>query len=329
MKKDLKNILGEFKDKKILVVGDIILDRTERGYYSDRTNPENQRVKIVNIDEEKFYLGGAANVASNVDALGAKSVLYGAIGKDIYGSQIKNLAEKGNVDISNLVEVENPTIVKARIFIDGKYKHRADLGEKNLRNIDEKIKQEMLFNINVGLKKFNAIILSDYNKHLFDEDFTRALINMAKRDKVKVFGDVKPGNIDYFKGAYIVSPNKKEASKITGLVYEDNPKRLFEMGKIISKKIGSGNAIITCGEKGAYVFDNGNSKMVSAKGKKIVEFTGAGDTFISTLALGNISGLNLFDSTELANYASGIVVGKEGTATTNIEEILKRIEEFS
>jgi rfaE bifunctional protein kinase chain/domain len=304
-----------------------MLDRTERGHYSERTNPENPHVKIISIDEEKFYPGAAANVAINVASLGAKSFLYGAIGKDIYGHRLKELTKKGKVNIENLVEVENPTIVKTRSFVDGEYKHRSDLGEKNLKHIDENIKREILFKINEKLKGFDAIILSDYNKHLFDEEFTRQLISLAKREKVNVFSDVKPMNLDYFKGSYVISPNKREASEITKLVYENNPKRLLEMGKIISQRIGSGKAIITLGEEGAYAFDNGNSKIIPTKAEKVVEVTGAGDTFISTLALGNSSGLDLFDSVELANYAAGIVVGKTGTATTNIFELIKKINQ--
>jgi len=327
MKKKFEEILKNFKNKRILIIGDIILDRTEWGKISSRENPENSKVKIVNIGEEKFYLGGAANVAKNIASLGGKSFLCGVIGKDIYGHRIKELAKEGKVNTDNLIYIDQPTIVKARIFIEGEYRHRADLGERDLKKINIDVQKEIFMRIKRDIKEYHGIIFSDYNKHLFSGDFSKEIIKIARKENIPVFTDMKPKNLSLFKGSYIISPNKKEAEEITGIKYKNNKETLYKIGKKLSDKINSKKAIITCGSEGAYLYDDENSEMVPAKGEKIVEFTGAGDTFISTLTLGVVSGLNIRDAIELANYAAGIVVGKEGTATTSVEEILKTISE--
>lgn len=302
-----------------------MLDRTEWGKKSSRVNPEKPEVKIVNVNKEIFYLGGAGNVARNIAALGAKSTLYGVIGGDIYGYRIKELAKEGEVDVSNLIEINQPTIVKARIFIDGKYNHRADLGEKNLEKINPEIQREIFIRIKRDIKKYHGIIFSDYNKHLFSGNFSKEIIKIARKENIPIFTDMKPKNLPLFKGSYIISPNKKEAEEITGIKYKKNKEALYRMGRELTKKIDSKKAIITCGSEGAYLYELGKSQMIPAKKNGFEEVTGAGDTFISTLTLGVVSGLNTKDAVELANYAAGIVVGKQGTATTNIEELLEAI----
>jgi D-glycero-beta-D-manno-heptose-7-phosphate kinase len=333
MKNNLERALGDFKNKNIAVIGDLMLDQTIRGIVSNKKNPEDSLVPIIKEHSKEFYLGGAGNVARNISSLGAKSVLYGIISKDDYKYRIKELAKEENVDISNLVEVNKSTIVKERFFIYDEvsekfqYFHRFDSGEKNLEKISSKIQEEILLKITNNPNNFNAIILSDYDKHLFSENFTKKIINLAKIKGIPVFSDVKPVNINFFKGSYIVCPNEKEAQEITGIKYQHTPKTLFEMGKKICEKIKSNKAIITCGKEGAYVYDDGKSEMIKTKAREVIEVTGAGDTFISTLTLGMVSGLNAKEAVELANYASGIVVGKSGTSTTSVEEIIKRIEQ--
>jgi rfaE bifunctional protein kinase chain/domain len=327
MKEDFKRALRQFKEKNVAIIGDIMLDRTEWGEISKRINPENQKVNIINVRKEIFYLGGAGNVARNISSLGAKSTLYGVIGNDIYGNRIKELAKESRVNTENLVRINQPTIVKARIFINGDYKHRADLGEKNLRKIYPEIQNELINALKRNIKDYHAIILSDYNKHLFSEDFAKKIINLARERNIPVLVDTKPQNISLFKGAYLVSPNKKEAEEITGIKYKNDKKTLYKIGKKLTEKINSKKAIITLGSEGAYLFDDGNSEMIPAKAKRVVEVTGAGDTFIATLALGVISKLKTSKAVELANCASGIVVEKQGTATTNVSEILQAINQ--
>lgn len=325
MKEKLKRALKDFNKKNIAVIGDLMLDRTEWGSISKRINPENSKVSIVNVNKELFYLGGTGNVAKNIASLEAKSTLYGVLGNDFYSYRIKELSKEGKVNTENLIRINQPTIVKSRTFINGNYKHRSDLGEKNLRKVSSEIQEELFNRLMRNIKKYDGIILSDYNKHLFSGNFAKKIIDLARSKNIPVFADVKPKNIGLFKGAYIISPNKKEAEEISGIKYKKDKKVIYKIGKKLCEKIQSKKAIITLGEEGAYLYDNGFSEMIPAKAKEVIEVTGAGDTFISTLALGVVSGLKTNEAIQLANYAAGIVVGKQGTATTNIIEILKAI----
>ena len=324
MENFLEIALKEFGEKKVAVIGDVMLDRTERGKISHRVNPEDPKVPILNASE-KFYLGGAANVAMNIISLGSNCDLYGVIGNDLYGFQLKKLCVEGKINIENLLEENFPTILKSRTFVKGNYVHRSDLGEDKLEKINGSIERDILNKLKKNIDFYNGIILSDYDKRIFTKEFTQEIIYMSNELGVPIFVDPKPQNIDFFKGCKIICQNKKEAEKITGIKYSKDHKILQDMGICLSKKINSGQVIITCGKDGAYIYYNGNSKMISTDSKKVVEVTGAGDTFISTLSLGIISGLDIYEAAKLANYASGIVVGKAGTVTTNIEEILEKI----
>jgi D-glycero-beta-D-manno-heptose-7-phosphate kinase len=322
----LRDSLEGVKDKKVLVIGDLMLDRNERGIISKRKNPENENVPII-LAREEFYLGGCGNVARNLSSLGIKTDLYGIIGRDLYGHQIKEMCKKEGICTDYLIETEDSTILKARIFIEGKYKHRSDLGEineryeKNLEKLSKENKKFLLLNLEREITNYNGIILSDYNKKMFSEDFAQKIIYLANSRDIPVVCDPKPENIDYFKFCSVVCPNKEEAQKITG------ENELFKIGQEIQERINSKHVIITCGKEGAFVYDNGKSKLIKTKAKKVVEVTGAGDTFAAVLTLGLISKLDIFEAAELANVAAGLVVEKIGTAATGIEEILKRIEE--
>jgi rfaE bifunctional protein kinase chain/domain len=325
MRNYLKEKIKSFQNKNIAVIGDIMLDRTEFGEVSKIVNPEDAKVPIINASEE-FYLGGASNVARNISSYGANAYLFGVLGNDFYKHLFKELAEKGKIDIDNVVYINQPTIIKQRRFVNGRYDTRTDLGEKNIEKINSEVQEELLSNLEKNLYLLDGIILSDYNKHLFTKEFTEKIIRMSKRN-VPVYSDFKPVNTEFFKGSYLISPNKKEAEEITGIKYDGSLESLEKIGKELSKKIGSRKSIITLGEEGAYYYSNKGGVLIPAHGNDVVEFTGAGDTFIATVALGRSSLMQVKTAVDVANYAAGIVVGKQGTATTNIEELIKAIED--
>ncbi len=327
MKKNLIKKIKSFKQKNIAVIGDLMLDRTEWGKISNKVNPENSKVPIINVYDEKFYLGGAGNVARNVAALGSNTILYGVLGKDFYSQRLKELLKESKINYENLIEVNHPTIVKARIFIDGKYEHRSDLGEDKLEKISLEIQENILKKLKAKIHDLDGIILSDYNKHLFTKNLTQEIINLSKKEGVYLFADFKPKNAESFKSSYLISPNKKEAEEITGIKYDGTKKTLEKMGKTLSKKMNSKKTIITLGEEGAYYYSERDNLLIPTNAKKVVEVTGAGDSFISTLTTARSSGFSIKDSVKLANYSAGIVVEKQGTSTTSIEELIKCIEE--
>ena len=323
MKTKYFEAMRNFKNKKVAVIGDIMLDRREFGIISKKENPEDKNVPII-LAREEFYLGGASNVAKNIVSLGAKCDLYGIYGSDIYGNKIEELCKEN--EINNFCEKTNlDTIVKSRIFIDEKYSHRSDFGELSLKKINPEIQEKIIYSLDKN-PHYDAVIISDYNKSLFTSDFSQEIIKLFNKKCVPIFVDPKPQNIECFKNSKIICPNAKEAEKITGIKYLHDLKTLEKMGENLSKKINSDEIIITCSENGSYVYNRGVSKIIPTKAEKVVDVTGAGDSFISALSLAFVSGLNVYDSAKLANVAAGIVVEKKGTATASIEEIIGKID---
>ncbi len=332
--KNIQQIIEGFKDLKIAVIGDIMLDRTSWGITSDRKNPEakkDEEIPIINIQKEEWYIGGAGNVARNLTSLGVNCDFYGIFGDDIYGREIARMCQKENIGVENLYLTKFPTIFKARRFVDGKYKERGDSGEKDengkslLKKINEDIEESLWipFEDRCMEKKYDGIILSDYDKHIFSKGFAEKVIEIAKRYGLPIFADVKPKNLEFFKGSTLVCPNAKEALEMSGITYsKDN---LDEMGRKIQQKINSKYVVITCSEDGAFVYDNGNSKLIGTEAKEVVDVTGAGDTFIALLAASYTSGLDIYDSVKIANCGAGIVVEKSGTAIATPKELIDRI----
>jgi len=311
-------------ENNIAVIGDVMLDRFEEGKKAFRKNPENPDVPIV-LAEEKFFLGGAGNVARNIVSLGARCDLYGVVGNDLYGHEIARLCGLENIGLKLFFD-NKPTILKARIFINGEYRHRSDLGETDLKKISPEIQEKILDKLKQEIENYQGIILSDYNKRIFNYSFAQEIIKLANEHDIPILADPKPVNIDFFKDCSVVCPNKKEAQEITEISYFNNEDVLFKIGERLKQRTSSRYTVITCGEDGAYVYYDGKSKMEKTIAKKVVDSTGAGDTYAAVLLCGLASKLDIFKATEIANIAAGLVVQKYGTATVSMDEIERYIE---
>lgn len=316
--------LEKFKDKKILVVGDILLDQYSWGQI-ERVNPEQPAAPLVKLQKETYALGGAANVAKNLISLGATTYLAGVLSRDHFSNRIKKLCKINKI---NLVFAEDNSlnIVKQRIMAHGQQVTRIDYGEKNLKKIGTKERKLLIAKLKVIFDSdMDFLILSDYNKRIFSEPFTKELISLAKKYKIKILADPKPKNIRFFYGCNVVSPNKQEAEKITGIEYSNEKSKLEEMCKYLQKILDAECIIITCGEDGVFSYYNQKSYQIKTVAREVANPTGAGDTFAATLALGLSSGLEFNEAIEIANHASGIVVEKIGTATPSKKELRKSL----
>ncbi len=324
--KKLLNALDDFKNKNILVMGDIILDKFSWGKI-DSLNPEMPAAPKVKIKPEATYaLGGAANVANNISSLGANSTLVGVIGDDENGKKVVKLCKEKNIRL--ISEYHNTqTITKERVIAHGQQVARLEHGEWNLKKITEDTQKKFIEKLKNIIDEFDFIIFSDYSKSFFTKEFSQEIIRLANSKNILTLVDPKPVNWSYFKGCYIIRPNEKEAEIITGIKYNNGESRLIEMGDKLSEKLNSRYSVITCGEDGVFGYDRktGGSFTLKTKAREVNDVTGAGDTFAAILALGLSSGLDMSEAIKLANYGSGIVVEKVGTATTGIEEIKKRI----
>lgn len=321
MEQSYEEAINGFEKKRILVVGDLILDNYSYGEIN-RTNPEQPASHLVDVHSEEYMLGGAGNVARNIRSLGASVFLVGIIGKDNNGKKILDLAEKEGIDTYTFFS-DFETLFKQRILAHGQQIVRIDGGKKYLLNNEDQ--NSFLKIICRCIEKSDAILLSDYDKGTLNESIVQQIINMAKEKEKKVYSAIKPQNANYFRNSYLISCNAKEAEQVTGL-YPDNDK-LVSVGKKISDELNSKYSMITLSERGIFSYDSSGSHIfIPTKAKEVIDVSGAGDTVISTFALANLD-LDINSSAKLANIAAGIVVGKSGTAVCSKKELLEAIKQ--
>lgn len=318
--KRVKEICSLFKKKRILIFGDIILDRYIFGKVN-RISPE-APVPVVKIEKEEFRPGGAGNVAANIKKLGAKSILIGITGDDIYSNEIFKL--KINND-SIIRSKKNKTLVKTRVISGRQQIVRIDREENIIvtPETEDKIIKEF-----ENVEK-DGIIISDYAKGTLTRNIIEYIKLSAKSNNIPIIVDPKPANYNIYKNIDGITPNQKEAEEIINKKIIDE-KDAAAAVKFIRKKFKTKFVTITRGDKGISAGENGKKVFhIPTFCHEVFDVTGAGDTVVSTLMLSLISGANLREAVSLANAAASIVVEKIGTAQTTIDEIHKRIKFLS
>lgn len=321
---DLKRILDNFKNIKIGVVGDLMLDDYIYGTV-ERISPE-APVPVVNVKEEKFVLGGAANVVNNLASLGAKTICFGVIGNDANGERLLGAFADKKIDVSGLIrDKERTTIVKRRIIGSNQQLLRIDW--EDITPISTFLEYALLRNIESKIDELDAVILSDYDKGVLTPMVAKEIVRMC-RDRGKIVTvDPKPKNALNYYGATSMTPNRKEAKECLGMERATN---MEEIGKELKKKLQLDNLLLTRSEEGMSLFIEDKIVNIPTFAKEVYDVTGAGDTVISVFTLAAASGVSWHEAAKIANTAAGVVVGKMGTSTVTKDEILefyKRIYE--
>lgn len=309
----MKSIIESFKNKTILVIGDIMLDNYIFGE-TNRISPE-APVPIVNIKYENSMLGGAANVIDNLIALGAKAIPIGFIGSDFNGKKIKHLLEKINVTSEYLIEIPKfPTITKNRIICQNQQVIRFD--KESIRFIEREFLQDLCDNINycMNTNNIDGIIISDYGKGVIS-NITMNIDDL--NTEIPIFIDPKPKNFKLYKNiANVITPNYLEAMEITGT-------SLIFAGYNILKSLNCDHVIITKGKKGMTIFSKDKNHInIPTIARNVYDVTGCGDTVISVITLAMISGLDIQSSCIMANWAASKVIQEIGTATISNQELI-------
>ena len=319
-----ERIIKKFSGVRILVVGDIMLDRFIWGDVS-RISPE-APVPVVVVDKETFLLGGAANVVNNIYSLGGKASLCGVIGDDEMGQKvIQRLSEMGIERSGISIEPGRQTTVKTRIIAHQQQLVRIDRETtqhpkvSTLRSLSEYLKR--------NIKSFDGVILSDYGKGLLTRGVVRDVIRKARLTGKLVMVDPKIKNFFFYRGATVVTPNTGEASSASRISITDEAS-LNRAGRNLLKRLRCDALVITRGEDGMAIFEPHQKPfLVPTEAREVYDVTGAGDTVIGTMALALGAGASIRRAAELANHAAGIVVGKVGTATVDQEELTSVMKE--
>ncbi|MCL5290696.1 MAG: D-glycero-beta-D-manno-heptose-7-phosphate kinase [Firmicutes bacterium] len=315
----LRNLINEFSKRKILVIGDLIWDWYVRGK-AERISPE-APVPVVRVLSEKGIPGGAANVARNLRALGARVWLVGTTGRDGAGIRLIEAMEEEGIETSGVISLEHkPTTVKARIVAQGQQVVRVD--KENPAEIDQTTALDMVDYIKGILSEVEVIAISDYAKGVVTPFLTQAMLNWAGKYHLPVLVDPKGKNYSNYAGVSVITPNEKEAEQATGITFHEE-KDVEQAGlKLLELAKDNGAVFITRGEQGISIIEKKEGVFhLPAMASEVFDVTGAGDTVLSVLALAVASGLTYCEAGVLCNLAAGQVVQKLGTAVVTSEEL--------
>ncbi|HOO55215.1 MAG TPA: D-glycero-beta-D-manno-heptose-7-phosphate kinase [bacterium] len=315
-------MLKKFKKSKILVIGDVMLDEYMWGS-ATRISPE-APVPVVEIKNRTFNAGGAANTVFNIITLGAQAWLMGIVGSDPSGKYLRQiLREKGISTDYIITDGKRPTTTKVRILAQGQQVMRTD--QEMPGDVGKRISNRMIKDVAAMIDDLDGIAISDYNKGVITPLLMSELINIAKEKGKVIAADIKPSNIELFKGVTLVTPNRFEAQQMSGIKIRDDA-TLLEAGRKIKQIMGSEAVLITLGGDGMALFTNSIAcEKIPALSTDVYDVTGAGDTVLAAAALGLSTGHSMSDSIRLANYAAGVVVRKRGTAAVSQKELIEFI----
>src|ERR1044072_3936874 len=319
-----EQLLQSMRDRKIVVLGDVMLDEFVWGEVT-RISPE-APVPVVDIRRESVHLGGAANVLANVVALGAQACVVGVVGNDVAGERLRaQLKETGSAENSDYLVTDEgrPSTIKTRIIAHNQLVVRADREQRT--PVSGATEKRILDFLKQALSQADAFVVSDYDKGVLTPAILGEILPAAYA-RVPVLIDPKIRNFPHYRPASLITPNHHEALRMTNLE-SDSDDGLHQAARLIREKLGCDAVLITRGDRGLMLLEGDNDPVyVETAAREVYDVTGAGDTVIATLAAAMASGATMLEAATLANHAAGIVVGKVGTATTSADELLATFE---
>ncbi|MBL7155742.1 MAG: D-glycero-beta-D-manno-heptose-7-phosphate kinase [Candidatus Omnitrophica bacterium] len=320
----LRGIISSFRDKKILVIGDLILDEFIWGKVS-RISPE-APVPVVWADRESFMPGGASNVANNINALSGKAYMVGVVGNDDRAGILKGELEHRGVNIDGVFsDSQRPTILKTRVIAHQQQVVRID--REKVDPLKDSLVKKIVSFIEGMIDEIDGVIVEDYGKGLITPKLLDKIVPLAKGKKKVITVDPKEEHFSYYKGVTVITPNNAEASRAAGFEIKDKA-TLKKAGHELLKKLKVQVVLITLGEDGMMVFEKDKPpKKIDTIAQEVFDVSGAGDTVAASYTLALVSGANPIQAAHIANCAAGIVVGKVGIAVTTQDEVIGRIRE--
>jgi D-beta-D-heptose 7-phosphate kinase/D-beta-D-heptose 1-phosphate adenosyltransferase len=314
----VRDLVRRLPGLRVLVIGDVMLDRFLVGTVS-RISPE-APVPVVRFRHEYSRLGGAANVAANLAALGGQVSIVGVTGRDEAGRRLRARLEAAGLPLSGLVEdPDRPTTEKVRIVTE-RNQQVARVDYENDADIGDAVETQVLDRVRALGSTANALLVSDYLKGAVTRAVMSGVVGLRKTD-VPLLVDPKIPHLDRYRGATLVTPNTLEAEAATHRrIASDEDARVVSAE--LRTRIGCDAVLITRGEQGMWLSSDDAEGGIPAAAREVSDVTGAGDTVVATLALALAAGATLSEAALLANHAAGIVVARFGTATVSADELL-------
>lgn len=312
----MKVDIPAFSQAKVLVVGDIMLDRYWNGP-TQRISPE-APVPVVKVSQSEDRPGGAANVALNIASLGGVVALTGITGADEAAETLKTHLSAMKIDCQFDSQAEKPTITKLRVLSRNQQLIRLDF-EESLANLNKKQLEDI---VEQQITSHDVILISDYDKGTLSN--VETLIAIAKRNNVPVLVDPKGSDFGKYRGATLLTPNMSEFEAVVGECDSEN--EVVEKGQQLLNQLDLDAMLVTRSEHGMTLLRKDHEEFhLPTQAKEVYDVTGAGDTVIATLALAIAAGADLPQASAMANTAAGIVVGKLGTSTVSEAELMNEL----
>jgi len=326
----IQHLLDRACKQRLLVIGDVMLDEFVWGRVS-RISPE-APVPVVEVQSESSYPGGAANVARNLRPFCASVHICGSVGVDVHAGRLRALLTDEGISTEALIESPHThTIVKTRIIARQQQVVRVDRETRTPSS--EALIDEACRRISALLPDVDGLIFEDYGKGFLAQTVVDRIMALAVAAGKVITADPNPGNPLTWKGATTVKPNRVEAFAMAGRPdpgAEDDPladRPLLEVGAILLEKFAIASLLVTLGEHGMILFSHGEPPYhTPTRAREVFDVSGAGDTAIALFTLSLCAGATLQEAAEISNHASGVVVGKLGTATLSREELLASLE---
>jgi rfaE bifunctional protein kinase chain/domain len=320
------DLLSCFSGLPIAVIGDVMLDHFIVGRV-DRISPE-APVPVVRFDRDEFRLGGAANVAHNVAALGGRAALVGLIGADDAGRRLREQLRAANVDDAGLIaDGSRSTTRKVRIVTSRNqqvarvdYELDAEASGGAAGDLADAVKH--------AARGARALVLSDYRKGVISSAVIAVAVEAARAEGAPLLVDPKLPQPERYRGASLITPNHHEAEVMTQTVIR-SPEDVRRAAQLLHERTGA-SVLITWGEHGMWMLDGtttpASEEHLDAVTREVADVTGAGDTVIAALAMGLAAGASLVEAARIANQAAGLVVGRFGAATVTTDELLRGVK---
>ena len=313
----------DFSHLTVLCVGDVMLDRFVYGDM-ERISPE-APVPVLRLTRTREMPGGVGNVANNILSLGGRAILVGLLGDDEAGARLRRIiaAQPGLTD-ALVTTADRPTVCKTRFIAAHQQVVRAD--EESRLALQPAEQAALIAGIEEWIDRADVLLLSDYAKGTLGEPVIARAIELARARRIPVFVDPKSPDVVRYRGATCIKPNTRELAAAAGRPVDDDAS-VVEAAQQVMALAGSDAILVTRSEKGMMLVErSGAVHAVRSRAREVFDLSGAGDTVIATMALAFASGRSLEQSMHIANAAAGVVVGKLGTATADIAEVLEELD---
>lgn len=324
-KKKLLELIDQFDQSRILVLGDFILDQFVWGSV-DRISPE-APVPVVSVERESYMPGGALNVANNIRTLGGTVYPSGVVGRDIEGRMLLKAMRREGIETEGVIyDAERRTSLKTRVIAHSQQVVRFD--REKIDEISKADQNKILKYLHKKIKTVNVIIVEDYGKGVIQPKMIAEIISLAKKNNIPVIVDPKEKHFNYYTGATVITPNRKEAYGAIEQYTSEQKLSIEQVGNKLLKQLKLKAVLMTLGEDGMALFEkDGALTKIATVAREVYDVSGAGDTVIAVFSMVLAAKGSLKQAAQIANIAAGIVVGKLGTSTVSLDELKNYIEQ--